>query len=135
MDRRSRTGSEQEGTLFTREVAARLARISVEFLDQCAKEDLVRLQVMRGGGLGLSLQELRRLVRIRRLKEDLALDMPAIEIVLRMRRRMIDLMRELDELERSMARREEELMAEVRILQRRLSEGYNWKKNGAWGVK
>ena len=131
MDRRSRTGSEQEGTLYTREVAARLARISVEFLDQCAKEDLVRLQVMRGGGLGLNLQELRQLVRIRRLKEDLELDMPAIEIVLRMRRRMIDLMRQLDGLERRMVRREEELMAEVRILQRRLSERYNWKKNGA----
>jgi hypothetical protein len=129
MDRRSRTGTEQEGTLYTREVAARLARISVEFLDQCAKEDLVRLQVMRGGGLGLSLRELRRLVRIRRLKEDLALDMPAIEIVLHMRRRMINLMRQLDKLERRMTRREEELMSEVRALQRRLSERYDWEKD------
>ena len=130
MDRRSRTGSEQESTFYPRDVAARLARISLEFLDECAKEDLIQFRVMREGGVGLSQGQLRRLVRIRRLKEDLELDMPAIEIVLRMRSRMIDLMQELDDLESRMERREEVLRAEVRALERRLSEGYNWENHG-----
>ena len=111
-------------------MAARLARISLEFLDECAKEDLIQFRVMREGGVGLSQGQLRRLVRIRRLKEDLELDMPAIEIVLRMRSRMIDLMQELDDLESRMERREEVLRAEVRALERRLSEGYNWENHG-----
>ena len=127
MDRRGRNYSSEDEPLYTRGVASRLARISMELIRQCEQESLIQLRVMRGGGRGLSRRDIRRLARIRRLRHDLELDMPAIEIVLRMRQRMIDQMRQLDEMEKIMARREEELMAEIRNLQRRLSEEVRWE--------
>jgi DNA-binding transcriptional MerR regulator len=120
----------QDEPLYTRRIAARLARISLDLVDQCEQEKLIHVQVMRGGGQGLSRRDVQRLVRIRRLQEDLGLELPAIEIVLRMRRRMIDLMRQLDEMESIMTRREEELMVEIRNLQRRFAERSNWENQG-----
>lgn len=127
MDRRGRNHSSEDEPLYTRGVASRLARISMELIRQCEQENLIQLRVMRGGGRGLSRRDIRRLARIRRLQQDLELDLPAIEVVLRMRQRMIDQMRQLDEMEKIMARREEELMAEIRNLQRRLSEEVRWE--------
>jgi DNA-binding transcriptional MerR regulator len=129
MDRKDWNASEEEPR-YTRRVAARLARISLEFLDQCESENLIQLQMMRGGGRALSVRDVRRLERIRRLQDDLELELPAIEIVLRMRRRMIELLRQLDEMERLMVSREEELLNEIRTLQRRIAEEYAWKYNG-----
>jgi DNA-binding transcriptional MerR regulator len=129
MDRRDWNTSEEEPR-YTRRVAARLAQISLEFLNQCERENLIQLQMMRGGGRGLSVRDIRRLERIRRLQDDLELELPAIEIVLRMRRRTIELLRQMDEMERLMEKREEELLAEIRTLQRRIAEEYPWKNNG-----
>lgn len=117
----------QDEPLYTRRIAARLARISLDLVDQCERENLIHVQVMRGGGQGLSRRDVQRLVRIRRLQEDLGLELQTIEIVLRMRRRMIDLMHQLDETEQRMAQREEELINEIRALQRRLSEEVRWE--------
>jgi DNA-binding transcriptional MerR regulator len=129
MDRKDWNGSDEEPR-YTRRIAARLAQISLEFLDQCERENLIQLQIMRGGGRGLSVRDIRRLERIRRLQDDLELELPAIEVVLRMRRRMIELIRQLDEMERLMERREEELLSEIRSLHRRIAEEYIWKNNG-----
>jgi DNA-binding transcriptional MerR regulator len=128
MDRKDWRALEKEPR-YTRSVAARMARISLELLIQCEQEDLIQLQVMRGGGRGLNRQDVRRLARVRRLHEDLELELPAIEIVLGMRQRMIDLMRQLDETERLMAKREEELLAEIRALRRWVAEDYAWEEN------
>ena len=128
MNRKDWRTSEEEPR-YTRRVAARLAQISLEFLNQCERENLIQLHLMRGGGRGLSLRDIRRLERIRRLQDDLELELPAIEIVLRMRRRMIDLLQQLDDMEQLMARREEELLAEIRILQQRIAEEYAWNNN------
>ena len=121
--------SEYEKPLFTRSVAARLARISVEFLTQCEQERLIEPQIMRGGNRGLRRRDIHHLARIRRLQEDLELDMPAVEVVLRLRQRVIELLRMLDEMERVMANREEELIAEIRALQRRMAEEIPWEKD------
>lgn len=127
MNRMDWTASEDEKPLYTLKVAARLVHISEEILYQCEQENLIQPQIMKGGGRGLSRRDIRLLARIRRLQEDLELDLPAIEIVLRLRQRVIDLMGQLDEVEMMMAKREEDLMAELRTLQRRMAEEFPWE--------
>ncbi len=107
---------------YTRPIAAQLARISLELLRRCEEERLIRAQVMPGGARGYSNADLEELARIRRLQEDLELDLTAVEVVLHMRQQMLALLTEMADMERHMARREQELLNEISRLRRRVAE-------------
>ncbi|GMR09973.1 MAG: hypothetical protein BMS9Abin28_0794 [Anaerolineae bacterium] len=119
--------SRQEQPIYTRQVAAQLAQVSTEFLYSCEEENLIQVQVMAGGGQGYSVADILHLARIRRLHDDLDPDLPAVEITLSLRQRVLDLLAQLDELERRRARRERELMDEIRQLRRGLAEKADWR--------
>jgi len=120
--------SRDEEPIYTRPVTAQLAQVSIEFLCLCEEENLIQVQVMTGGGKGYSVTDIRRLARIRRLHKDLELDLPAVEITLNLRRQVLDLMAQMDEMERRHARRKQELMDEIRQLRRRLAEEAEWRR-------
>lgn len=119
--------SRDEEPVYTRPVAAQLAQVSIEFLRLCEEENLIQVQVMAGGGQGYSVAHIRHLARIRRLHEDLELDLPAVEVVISLRRRVLDLMTQMDEVERRAAQREQELIDEIRLLRRRLAQEAEWR--------
>ncbi len=119
--------SRDEEPVYTRPVAAQLAQVSIEFLRLCEEENLIQVQVMAGGGQGYSVAHIRHLARIRRLHEDLELDLPAVEVVINLRRRVLDLMTQMDEVERRAAQREQELIDEIRLLRRRLAQEAEWR--------
>ena len=119
--------SRDEEPVYTRPVAAQLAQVSIEFLRPCEEENLIQVQVMAGGGQGYSVAHIRHLARIRRLHEDLELDLPAVEVVINLRRRVLDLMTQMDEVERRAAQREQELIDEIRLLRRRLAQEAEWR--------
>lgn len=106
---------------YTRTVAAQLANISIELLERCEVEQLVRVRVIRGGSPGYSARDVRQLARIGRLYQDLGLDLSAMEIVLNMRRQILDLQEQIERQEWEMARREEQLIGELIDLRRRLA--------------
>jgi len=118
--------STRSRVLYPRAVAAQLARASLELLKWCEREELLRAQVMVGGERGYGAEDIRRLARIRSLREDLGLERDAVLIVLRMREQMIDLLQELNDLEELLMRREEELIREIQRLRRRVSEEARW---------
>ncbi len=120
--------SRDEEPAYTRPVAAQLAQVSIEFLYLCEEENLIQSQVMPGGGQAYSLADIRHLARIRRLREDLGLDLPAVEVVTNLRRRVLDLMAQMDEMERRAAQREQELMDQVQQLRRRLAQEAEWHR-------
>ena len=120
--------SRDEEPIYTRPVTAQLAQVSIEFLCLCEEENLIQVQVMTGGGEGYSVTDIRHLARIRRLHKDLELDLPAVEITLNLRRQVLDLMAQMDEMERRHARRKQELMDEIRQLRRRLAEEAEWRR-------
>lgn len=120
--------SRDEEPIYTRPVTAQLAQVSIEFLCLCEEENLIQVQVMTGGGKGYSVTDIHHLSRIRRLHEDLELDLPAVEITLNLRRQVLDLMAQMDEMERRHARRKQELMDEIRQLRRRLAEEAEWRR-------
>lgn len=119
--------SRDDEAVYSRTVAAQLAGVSLSFLRRCEREGLIRPKAMAGGGLGYSAADIRRLIRIRRLREDLGLNLPAVEVILRLRRRVIDLLMELDELEREMAQREQMLLEEIHRLRRQLAAEARWR--------
>ena len=120
--------SHDDEPIYSRPVAAQLAQVSLNFLRLCERENLIQVRVMTGGREGYSVADIRRLTRIYRLREDLGLDLPCVEVVLNLRRQVLELMSQVDEMERQMARREQELMDEIRQLRRRLAKetGRRW---------
>jgi DNA-binding transcriptional MerR regulator len=119
--------SDQEDRIYPREVAARLARMSLEMLELCEEAELIRARRLSSGGAGFTAAEIRRLERIRRLQDDLGLDLTAVEVVLHMRRRMIELLQEVNNIEQQMLQREQELHREIRRLRRQVSEPGSWE--------
>jgi DNA-binding transcriptional MerR regulator len=114
--------SQENELIYCRPVAAQLAQMTLELLSLCERQGLVQTRTMAGGVEGYSVADIHRLARIRRLRDDLSLSLPAVEVVLHMRRQVLDLRAQLDELEARMARREQELTNEIRRLRRRLAE-------------
>lgn len=112
--------------IYSRSVAAQLARITLDFLEECERADLIRAGRMPGGGRGYTTADVRNLARIRRLRQDLGLDLAAVEVVLHMRRRIVEMLWEMEAIERDMLRRERELQREIRQLRRRLAEDVEW---------
>lgn len=114
---------------YTPSVAAQLARISLEFLRLCEQENLLQAKIMAGGGEGYTPADIRQMARIRRLRQDLELDLPAVEVALHLRRQVIELRQQMDEMERLMLRREQELLNEIQQLRRRLAEDAEWRQD------
>ncbi|MGD8807931.1 MAG: MerR family transcriptional regulator [Chloroflexota bacterium] len=120
-----RTGEEE--LLYTRPVAAQLARISLDFLRRCEREGIVRPRPLPGGGVGYTADDIRRLARVRRLRYSLELDMPAVEVILNLRRQVLDLQTYLDQLELEMAQREQQWQREVQELRRQIAQEMKWR--------
>jgi len=118
---------EEEQPVFSRDVAAELAWITREFLEDLERADLVRARRMAGGNRGYTYRDVRNLRRIRRLREQLGLDLQAVEVILHMRARIIEMLQEMDQIEQQMYRREQELRREIRQLQQRLAEEGEWE--------
>jgi DNA-binding transcriptional MerR regulator len=114
--------SQDDELIYSRSVAARLAQMTLDLLSLCERQGLIRTRTMVGGEEGYCVADIQRLVRIRRLRDDLGLSLPAVEVVLHLRRQVLDLRAQMDELEARMARREQELTSEIRRLRSRLAE-------------
>ncbi|MFL7812505.1 MAG: chaperone modulator CbpM [Anaerolineales bacterium] len=114
-----------EKTLYIRSYAARLAGVSEEFLVECEQEGLITCQSRESGESAFTRNSIRRLSLIRRLHRDLDLDLEAIELVLHMRRRIIDLQSEIERVNREALQKEGRLVAELQQLRAALApEGH-----------
>jgi DNA-binding transcriptional MerR regulator len=103
-----------------------VARISLDFLRLCEEENLLQAKIM-AGGQGYTPADIRQMARIRRLREDLELDLPAVEVALHLRRQVVELLAQIDEMERQMSKREQELLNEIQQLRRRLASEGEWR--------
>jgi DNA-binding transcriptional MerR regulator len=119
--------SGEEEPLYTRSATAKLAHISLDYLRRCEREGIVRPKALSGGGVGYTAADVRRLARARRLHRSLGLDMPAVEVVLHLRRQVVELQVLLDQVEMEMEQREQEWLAEIQELRRQLAEEMKWR--------
>jgi DNA-binding transcriptional MerR regulator len=111
---------------YNRIRATQLANISVQFLEMCETERLIEVRFRPADQPCYSINDIRQLSLIGRLHNDLELDFPALEIVLHLRRQLMDLQEQVDELERQSSEREERLMRELIKLRSRFADEADW---------
>ena len=118
--------SGEDEPLYTRQVAAQLAHISLDFLRRCEREQFVQPHFLPGGEVGYTAADIRQLARVRRLRSSLGLDLPAVEVVLHLRRQVIELQRHLAQLEMEMERQEQAWLQEIQELRAKLAQDVDW---------
>ena len=118
--------SDQPEVHFEHRTAARLARVSEEFIHQCEREELITSRIMLHGKKGLCFADVCKLKRIRHLHEDMGLNLEAVDFVLRYRNRIKTMQRLLDEMEQRMRQKEQEHLTEILALRRRLAQITDW---------
>jgi DNA-binding transcriptional MerR regulator len=106
---------------------AKLARVTIEFIHECERENLVHA-TMAQGNKGYGHEAIRRLIRIRHLHQDLGLDLMAVDCILRMRKQIATLQQQLNEMEQHMLQREQELLQEIQNLQKRIAMKSDWEE-------
>ncbi len=102
--------------------AARMTRVSEEFILRCEHEELITAHRMLHGAKGLSAADVGKLKLIRYLHTDMGLDLEAIDFILRYRERVKALERQLNDMEQRLRQKELEHQAEVLDLCRRLTQ-------------
>ena len=105
---------------------AKFARVTTEFIQDCERENLIQVTVMHGT-IGYDPDTVRRLIRIRHLHRDLGLDLTAIDCILRMRRKIGNMQKQMHDMERRMLEREQELTAEIQRLRKQLAQVSDWE--------
>jgi MerR family transcriptional regulator, heat shock protein HspR len=125
-ERNQHDPSSKAPLIFTRTVAAQLARVSLEFLERLEADELIQPRELEGEEKGYAPEDIGRVSRIRRLHETLGLDLASVEIVLRMREQVVQLLARMEEMEKHFARREQELLRELDDLRRRFL--VTWKR-------
>ena len=111
--------------IYTVTSIARIARVTVEFVDECERENLIQPNIVHGQK-GYDHEAMRRLIRIRHLTQDLGFDLDAADCILRMRRQIMILQEQLNDMEKRMFQREQELLNEIQNLRKRLAQKAEW---------
>lgn len=112
---------------FSRAVAIELTNINLEFLDRCEKENLIETQAPNDRDPAYSLQDIRRMALIYRLHEILGVHVADLEIVLHLRQQVLDLLQQVEDLERLWIEREEQLVGELTTLRMQFADEGDWK--------
>ena len=113
--------------IYSLNEVAKFARVTTEFIKECERENLIQVTVLHGN-MGYGHDTVRRLVRIRHLHRDLGLDLTAIDCILRMRRKIGNMQKQMHDMERRMLEREQELTAEIQRLRKQLALDSNWRR-------
>ena len=110
---------DQPGAHFEHRTAARLARVSEEFICRCEHEELVTSRIMLHGKKGFCFADVCKLKLVRHLHEDMGLDLEAVDLVLQYRSQIKILQRQLEELEQFKRQKEQEHLSRIATLRRR----------------
>jgi hypothetical protein len=102
--------------------AAKLARVSEDFIYWCAREGLVEAVAMLHGKKGLCFADVCKLKLVRHLHDDMGLDLEAVDLVLRYRNRIRAMQRRLADMEQQMRQKEQAHQVEILALSQRLAK-------------
>jgi DNA-binding transcriptional MerR regulator len=125
-DNQNSMRSDNRRKIYSLNEVAKFARVTTEFIKECERENLIQVTVTHGT-IGYGHDSVRRLIRIRHLHRDLGLDLTAIDCILRMRRKIGNLQKQMHDMEQRMLEREQELTAEIRRLRKQLAQECDWK--------
>jgi len=115
--------ADDENTIYLSVQAAYIACVALDFLLECEQEGLITPQSKTEGHYGFTLKEIQRLQTIRRLHEDLNLDLPSIDVILHLRSQLRDLAAQRNSFERKILEQQAELQQLKELLKRFQSAG------------
>ncbi len=107
---------------FEYRIVARMARVSEDFILQCEHDELITARTMLHGAKGLNPADVKKLKLIRYLHQDMGLSLDAVDFVLRYRKRLEMMERQLDEMAQQLRQKELDHQTEVLKFGRRLSQ-------------
>lgn len=110
---------DQSEAHFEHRTAARLAKVSVEFICRYEHEELVTSRIMLHGKKGLCFADVCKLKLGRHLHEDMGLDLEAVDLVLQYRNQINFLQRRLEKLKQFMRQKEREHLSRIATLRLR----------------
>lgn len=114
---------QDKNTLYRPAQAAHMACVTLDFLTAVEQEGLLLQKTTSRGKTGYTLADVQRLVVIRRLHEDLRLDLQAIDVVLHLR----DKVEELALRRRSLERERDDMQRRIERF-RRLIDRYSTQR-------
>ena len=106
-----------ENTTYISFQAAYIACVSLDFLLVCEREGLITPRINTSGCRSYTMKEIQYLQIIRRLHEDLNLDLPAIDVILHLRGQLRDLTEQRNTFERKILEQQAELKRLNSLLQ------------------
>ena len=106
-----------EKTVYISYQAAYIASVSLDFLLVCEQEGLITPRSNLKGTIGYSMKDIQRLQIIRRLHEDLNLNLSAIDVILHLRGKIRDLAGQRSSYERIIFEQQAELNRLKSLLQ------------------
>ena len=102
--------------------AAKLARVSEDFIYRCDREGLVTSRIMLHGKKGLCFSDVCKLKLVRHLHEDMGLDLEAVDLVLRYRNQIRTMQRWLAVMEQRLRQKDQEHHIEILALRRQSAQ-------------
>jgi len=114
--------SREDEPVYARPLAAQLAQSSIEFLSRCEHEGWLQVRLMARGGQGYSLSDIRFLRRLCSIREHIDIDELPASSQRELAQQLVDLLAEVEAMERRMRQREQELLDEIHRLRRRVAE-------------
>ena len=110
------------GFYFEYKTAAILASVTVHFINQCEDADLITCQIMMHGRRGLSFADVHKLKLIRHLHQDMGVPLDALDFLLLYRKRIKEMMQEIEDMKRAIRLKERIHKAEILALRRHLNQ-------------
>jgi len=98
---------------FEYTTAARLARVSISFIHQCERSELIASRTMLHGKKGLCVEDVTKLKVIRHFHEDMGLELEAVDFILSYRSQIKQLRRGSEEMQRRLHRQEQNHRIEI----------------------
>mgnify|MGYP005830116807 CR=1 FL=1 len=113
-------GPEQE-PFFVISIAAKLVNVHQQTLRYYERLGLIEPGRSKGNIRLYSMQDVRRAQQIRRLIDELGVNLAGVEVILNMSDRMVEMEREMNQLREECARMQQEYEAEIARLRATLS--------------
>jgi DNA-binding transcriptional MerR regulator len=118
---------EDEQTRYSAETVAEMAGVSLAELARYAGEGIVQPHRTSDGSPAYSLADLREVASAARLRREVDLDLETLEVIMHLRRQVVESHRQMEALRRSFMQRERDLLEIINQLRQQMAVEARWR--------
>ena len=117
--------SNQKEPLYSPEMAAEIAEVDIQYVYRCEHFGIIESSLAAGNIRRYSLADIRHIALTARLQNELELDIDAIGVIIHLRSQVVDLMKQVEGMEKKFFENEQQMRAEIIRLRRMLASMIN----------